>query len=90
MNPKHLSWKARLGNVADSKRHGTWQIGNVRKATVLNPDLVRVIRRLAGTMLQKDIARMIGVSSRNVQRVISGTRWAWVDDGNAELRGTNR
>lgn len=79
-NPCHLSWKTRTGNVLDSMRHGTWQAGNVKKATVLNPDLVRQIRRLAGTMRQKEIAALLGVSPRNVQKVIAGTNWAWVDN----------
>jgi hypothetical protein len=90
MNQRHMSWKSRLGNLEDAKAHGTWQRGNVRKATVLNPQMVREIRALDGTMLQKEIAARFGISPRNVQKVLARTNWAWVDDDQYVFRTDRR
>lgn len=77
-NPTHLSWKTRKGNVGDAIAHGTWKRGANDANAKLSDDDVREIRRLAGSMLQKDIAALFGVRQGQISRVISGVRWGWL------------
>lgn len=81
MNPNHLSWKTRKGNVADAIDHGTWKRGSNDRNAKLTDDDVRRIRQMAKTMMQKDIAQRFGIRPQHVSRIVNGERWAWLDHG---------
>jgi hypothetical protein len=62
-----------------------------RRITKLNEELVRAIRRRAGSgESQASIACDVGVSPRAISDVVLRTRWSWVPDIEppAELDGT--
>lgn len=78
VNAQHLRWATRAANFADMAEHGTKPIGANAPWAKLSDDGVREIRRLAGTMPQKDIAVRMGVSKPTISAVLSGKRWAHV------------
>lgn len=84
MNPKHLSWKTRVGNVADAINHGTWNHGERVPSAKLTEEDVRRIRALAGTMLQREIASLFEIEQCQVSRIINRKEWAWVLDGDTD------
>lgn len=78
VNPGHLRWATRAENFADMAGHGTKPVGERAPWAKLTDDGVREIRRMAGTMQQKDIAVRMGVSEPTISAVLSGKRWAHV------------
>jgi len=79
MNPSHLSWKTRTGNVRDAMDHGTWKRGDMDPNAKLNEQKVREIRHKAKTMMHKDIAEIYGITQPHVSRVVTRRQWAWVE-----------
>lgn len=79
MNPKHLSWKTRIGNVADAVAHGTWNHGESVPQSKLTEEMVREIRSLAGTLDQYEIAARFGVNQAQISRIIRRKAWASVE-----------
>jgi hypothetical protein len=67
-NPDHLYLGADLENARDRREAG-------RHATILSPDDVREIRRLIGTMQQKDIAEKYGVCPTAITAIKTGRTW---------------
>lgn len=67
-HPSNLAWGTQAENIADCKKHGTWN--PTRKLT---PDQVREIikRRKAGEM-GKDLAAEFGVSEQRICDVFKG------------------
>ena len=87
MNPNHLRWASRSENMSDAVRSGSYHAGRIKaswSATKsrdgLTPEKVREIRRLASTMMQKEIGAKFGLPSGAVSRIVNRKRWAWVDD----------
>lgn len=75
VNRHHIVWKTRAENMADLEVHGTLIHGErCHFAKLREPD-VRRIRALGGTMLQRDIAAIFGVSVGAIQAVLSGKSW---------------
>jgi len=58
--------------------HGRATRGQRQPGAKLTEADVREIRRLAGTMLQREIGKMFGVSRVTVTSVLSGKRWGWL------------
>lgn len=79
MNPRHLSWKTRKGNMADARAHGTWNHGEKVPSAKLTEAEVREIRRLAGTVTQEVLAQRFGVQANTISRIIARKRWAWLE-----------
>ena len=77
-NPIHLRWATRAENCADTAEHGRAYRGNRHAWASLSEEDVRQIRKLAGHVLQKDIAAQFGVRQSQISRIISGERWSWV------------
>ena len=73
INPRHLSWKTRLENIHDKKRHGTWLTGERLAHAKLTEENVREIRELAKTVSQREIARRFGLGYKHVWHVIHDT-----------------
>lgn len=81
VNPKHLSWKTPSENQLDKRVHGTASAGGHYKLT---PETVANIRAMKGQKTQDEMARMFGVSRRNIGAVLSGKSWP---NGVYEKRG---
>ncbi len=74
----HLSWKTHAENQADKVIHGTQCRGESHGRSKLTEDDVREIRRLSGSMRQKDIAARYGITSPNVFAIVHGKTWSWL------------
>lgn len=85
-NPQHLRWATRRENNDDKIENGTVHRGERTGVAKLTEAGVIEIRRLAGTVLQQDLAERFGVTQTVISRVINRKRWGWVSDG-SELRG---
>ena len=78
--PKGDTSETQEGNKADMVRHGTRRYGADTPRAKLDPDKVRVIRKLAGEGLtQRAIAKMFGVTQTSIFYVIRGKSWAHLE-----------
>jgi hypothetical protein len=75
VNPRHLAWKTRKENAADMLRHGTARTDAGRKARKLTVDQVREILTLKGSKSQREIARMYGVTNKQISKIHLGQQW---------------
>lgn len=74
----HLSWKTRTGNKADELTHGTRNRGARNgQAKLIASDVIE-IRAMAGSMLQRDLARKFGVSESLIGLIQNRKRWDWL------------
>lgn len=71
----HLSWKTRTENEADKIANGTSNRGERCGASKITAKDVTAIRLLLGTMPQKDIATMFGVSRPHITAIKKRTVW---------------
>jgi DNA-binding transcriptional regulator YiaG len=62
--------------MADKIKHGTAQRGEMATMAKLKGEDISRIRAMAGAMLQREIARVFGVTEATISRVLSGERWA--------------
>lgn len=85
VNPKHLFLGTRIDNAAD--RHakgrsiaGKPRLGTQNKASKLNEDKVREIRRLhsEGVSIHK-LSRNFKVSRPSIKALLTRRTWAWLD-----------
>lgn len=74
----NLYWGTPLENAADTKRHGRQVMGEAIPWSVLTEDNVREIRRLAGSMSQREIGEKFGVGQPRISRILSGEQWRHV------------
>ena len=79
VNPKHLRWATNAENQADRVVHGTSNRGERCAAAKLTEADVLWIRKTKGTLLQREIASMLGVSQATVSEAMNGKCWAWLD-----------
>jgi hypothetical protein len=75
VNPNHLRWATRAENIADMIDHGTANRGEIHGRAKLSETQAREIMALKGKMLQKEIAKMFGVSRANISFVHSKNSW---------------
>ncbi len=75
----HLRWATRTENMADCVGHGTRPRGERHGRSILTEESVRKIRTLKGTMNQRDIARLFGVSQMTISLIHRGQKWGWLD-----------
>ena len=78
INPRHLSWKTRAGNMQDAIDHGTSAKGTKNPQSSLNEDDVRAIRALKGRLMYKEIAPIFGITPSAVGLIMRGERWGWL------------
>lgn len=74
VNPRHLSWKTRKGNMADQLLHGTRNVGerNPRaKLTWVQVDEIRARRAEP----RKALADEFGVTVAAIQHIQNGDSW---------------
>ena len=79
VNPRHLRWADQSGNEGDKLAHGTHNRGEQHPLSKLTEADVRQIRALKGKMTQREIAKLFGVGSAHVCRVLKGGEWGWLD-----------
>lgn len=70
VNPRHLSWKTKSENQHDRREHGTGNVWGGRGK--LTDAQASEIRALHGTMSQKEIAALYGVSRANISLIMTG------------------
>ena len=76
VNPGHLSWKTKSENQHDRRQHGTGNAWGGRGK--LTDAQAAEIRALQGTMLQREIAALYGVSRANISLIMTGNLHAAV------------
>jgi hypothetical protein len=75
VNPRHLSWKTPVENMADSVEHGTARFGKGRQRVKLTVEQVREIMALKGVRSQIEIGERFGVSWRHIGKIHRGVTW---------------
>jgi hypothetical protein len=78
-NPAHLRWATQSENMDDRVIHGTSNRGERSRSAKLTEADVLEIRSLRGTVLQRELAARFGVNPRTIGDVLSGKKWAWLD-----------
>lgn len=80
VNPKHLRWDTRAGNMADKVIHGTAPRGENCGSAKLTEEQVREIRRLMGIVPQTKLAERYGVTNSAISAIHVGRTWFWLDE----------
>lgn len=78
VNPRHLRWDTRSGNMSDKVAHGTHRRGSRSYNSKLNEESVREIRRLSGSVPYREIGERFGISTNVARLVAIGERWGWL------------
>ncbi|TBY60162.1 hypothetical protein E0H46_31835 [Rhizobium leguminosarum bv. viciae] len=78
VSPNHLSWKTRTENEADKLEHGTRSRGERNGNANLTESDVREIIAIKGTVPQRKIAAMFGVTRGAINSIYTGKSWAWL------------
>ena len=73
--PSNLRWDTHYNNVQDMVKHGTSGKGAKNAMAVLSSTQVAKIRSMAGTMRQRDIGALYGVSQTCISKIQRGDRW---------------
>jgi hypothetical protein len=80
VHPKHLRWATHKENEADKSGHGTVARGERHGHSRLTPEDVSKIKKLAGAISQREIAKRFGIGQQNVSDIVCGRRWSWMED----------
>lgn len=72
VNPKHISWKTKSGNLLDCSAHGTQARSRYGTKGRLTSDQAAEIRTLKGVKLQWQIAEQFGVSESTISDIWLG------------------
>ena len=78
VNPNHLRWDTRQGNLADMFVHGTAPIGERNGQAKLTEDDVRIIRSIGYSAKRVEIAQRFNVSAGNVTMILQRKYWRHV------------
>lgn len=78
LNPRHLEWKTRGENCADTLRHGTRRRGHTHGMAKLTEPQIREIRGLLGTVTHKEIAARYGVHESLISLISRRKAWGWL------------
>jgi hypothetical protein len=81
-NPKHLYWGTAKSNTGDRDTRGRRKgpLGIAHHKAKLTPEKVREIRRLAGSMTQRELATKFEVAQGVIWNIIHRKFWKEVDD----------
>lgn len=74
----NIYWGTPAQNTADAIRHGTQVCGSRTPWSKLTEANVVEIRRLGGSMTQREIGEMYGVAQPRISRILSGEQWRHV------------
>lgn len=89
VNGRHLRWATRAENEADKVFHGTSNRGERASSAKLTRDQVLEIRSLAGSMFNRTLGEMYGVTESTIRDIRSRKRWAWLNDDGTEQMPTH-
>lgn len=78
VNPAHLYWATPSENEGDKIANGTSNRGERCGSNILTESDVRKIRQLKGTMSQRQIGTLFGVTDSAVRQIYRGRTWAWL------------
>lgn len=79
VNPRHLRWDSREGNMSDKVQHGTHARGERSCNAKLCEADVREIRRLAGVISYRQIGERFGIAKNTARLIAIGERWGWLE-----------
>lgn len=79
INPKHLRWDTRAGNLKDKLSHGTDNRGDKNPVSKLSPDDVNFIREMRGKISQANLAIRFGVTQSNICKIQKNVSWSYND-----------
>ena len=79
VNPRHLRWATHSENNMDKYAHGRAYFGESCHLSKLTEDEVREIRSLEGTMSQRAIGELFGVTQGNVRAILLRKTWAQLE-----------
>ena len=75
VNPRHISWKTRLENVADMIDHGTKRYGeNMHSSKLTEADALYILNARGKESTASLVARF-GVLQNTISRIQTGKRW---------------
>jgi hypothetical protein len=75
VNPRHLRWKTSAENSQEKHEHGTMAVGERNGNSSLTEADVIKIKSMRGSLSQRKIAKMFGVSQATVNRLQLGIGW---------------
>lgn len=79
VNPRHLRWTTREGNMRDAIKHGTTTRGERHAHHVLTEtDVICIDERLSCRDTHQSIADDFGVSRNTITDIAKGKNWAWL------------
>jgi hypothetical protein len=79
VNPHHLRFDTRQGNIDDMHNRGRAALGEARASAKLTDAIVLEIReRRANGALQRVLADQYGVSPSNISEIVNGLVWTHV------------
>lgn len=81
VNPNHLRWDTRHGNMVDKVEHGTHARGTKSYNSRLTEQDVREIRSLAGSVPYRVLGERFGIAKNTARLIAVGKRWGWLDHG---------
>ena len=76
VNPNHLRWDKRKGNMADKLRHGTHNRGEKHSKHKLSDEDIYKIKELCGVITHEEIAKMFNISIALVSLIRNNKRWS--------------
>jgi len=79
INPRHLRWDTRQGNMDDMLAHGTRLFGSRAVNSKLTENDVLEIRRLGRTVSTKVLKERYGVTSTTINNIRARKIWAWLE-----------
>lgn len=75
---RHMSWKTRAENIADTFLHGTHNRGERSGKVTITEAQARQILALKGTMSGRKIAKEVGTTLPTVVHILHGQSWRWL------------
>lgn len=79
INPKHLRWATHAENQQEMAAHGRSLRGSKNPFVKLSEEVVREIRKVAGTSSNAAVAKMFGVSRSTVSDIKLRRSWHWLE-----------
>lgn len=78
-SPRHIVWKTRKENMADTLIHDTHRRGTRNNLAKVTEADVRKIRALEGIKPQRVIAEDFGIARETVSKIHRRASWAWLE-----------
>lgn len=78
VNPLHLRWDTRAGNMHDKDMHGTDNKGEKHASHKLKISDIMDIKKMCASNTHREIAKHFGISTSLVSMIRNGQRWGHV------------